>query len=102
MTMWYGSAQTQHHPLLLVHYEDFKRDSLGQVLKILNFLHVDYNKGEVKMRLQGGFTAVQRNHTTHFQHYTEDQTAYVTSMIASTMTELQAMGVELDLTKYMK
>ena len=102
--MWYGSAHTLHYPILVVRYEDLKQDSLGQVLRMLNFLNVEYDKAEVERRLQNGFSAVHRNHTYDYDHYTEDQKMYMRSMLQSTTSELQSMGVEheeLHLTEYL-
>ena len=94
--MWYGSAQRLGYPILVLRYEDLKRDSLTQVLRMLDFLNVHYDRTEIETRLQDDFNAVRRNHTCDFEHYTEDQKAYVKNMLSGTITELQSMGVDYE------
>ena len=103
--MWYGSAHTLGYPLLVLRYEDLKRDSLIQVFRMLDFLNVHYDRTEIERRLQDDFSAVRRNHTCDFEHYTEEQKVYVRNMLSSTITELQSMGVdyeELHLEEYLQ
>ena len=103
--MWYGSARTLNYPLLVVRYEDLKSDKVRQVTRMLDFLNVNYSKVDVEQRLQEDFSAVRRNHSCDFDHFTENQKLYMRSMIASTMTELDSMGVayeELHLKEYLQ
>lgn len=102
---WFGSAVKQNYSLLILRYEDLKKDSLTQIVRVLDFLNQDYKKTELATKLQDRFKEVQRNHTCQFEHYTDNQKAYVRSMIASTMDKLQSMGInhtELGLTEYLE
>ena len=90
---WVGSAHRLKFPILIIHYDDLLKDSLEQVIRILEFLEYDYDKTELATRLEDGFRDVQRKHTQQFEHYTAGQKVFVRSMLNSTMQTLQSMNI---------
>ena len=81
-------------PLLIVLYEDLKKDMLTQTVRMLEFLKIDYNMKELTEKLEGGFDEFQRHHSDEFEHYSDTQKAYVRSMITATMLELDSMEID--------
>ena len=103
---WLGSARQLNYPLLVVRYEDLKRDKLEQVARMLDFLHQDYNRTELAAKLEAGTDDFHRKHspTEDYDHFTEDQRSFVKSMIEDAMWKLQSMNVsseELKLNEYL-
>jgi hypothetical protein len=88
---WYGLAHRLNYSILIVRYENVKEDSLKQVARMLDFLHFDHRLAELPA---GDFTDVQRKHREEYEHYTESQKEFVSSMIISTMNTLELMGVD--------
>ncbi len=51
----YWTTWGQSYPLHVVKYENLVEDTSREVLKMLQFLGIDYNEEEVIGRLQNGF-----------------------------------------------
>ncbi len=93
-----GSAHRLNKPLLVVRYEDMKKDKVEQVSRMLDFLQQDYNRTELAARLEDEFDKFHRSHTAedNYDHYTEKQRAYVRFLIKSTANKLQSMKVHYE------
>ena len=92
------------HPILVVKYEDLKRDALFQVKRILTFLKMPFAEEVVERRLTEGFNSFHRNHKAKFDHYTPFQRQHVLRAINSTIHLLNVSGHAqlLDLHEYLE
>ena len=95
---WLGTARQFNIPLLVVRYEDLKEDMVEQVSRMLDFLHQDYNRTELAARLEDGFDKFHRHHSAKddYDHYTEEQRAFIKSVITSTVEKLKSMGIDYE------
>ena len=73
------------HAILVVKYEDLKKNATFQVKKILNFLQIPYKKGDVEARLAEGFNSFHRTHKPDFEHYTPGQRERILRAIKDTI-----------------
>lgn len=73
------------HAILVVKYEDLKKNATFQVKKILNFLQIPYKKGDVEARLAEGFDSFHRTHKPDFEHYTPGQRERILRAIKDTI-----------------
>lgn len=85
----WSSSSSNHHSVLVVHYEDVKNDSLAQVERILDFLKQNYDRTELRIKVEDGFGGVQRQHRDEYEHYTRDQKISINEMIMKTIHTLQ-------------
>ncbi len=103
---WFGSARQFNYSLLVVRYEDFKKDKVKEVSRMLDFLRQDYSRRELASRLEDGFEKFHRPHTRDdFDHYMEDQRVFVKTVITRTMEKLRSMNIdceELKLNEYLE
>ena len=84
------------HPLLVVRYEDLKRDSVRQVQRMLDFLDITIERDELLQRLQqNSFSKYHRNHTrsSQFNPYTPAQIKYWNSVILDMENSLRSNGI---------
>ncbi len=87
-------------PVLVVHYEDLKVNTVVTVMRILEFLKFPYSEEEVRDRLSEDFSLFRR--TTHptFEHFSIAQKNYIRSKIKETLALLKesnhgdTLGVE--------
>lgn len=86
-------------PVLVVRYEDLKRDEAGQVRRMLEFLDVPYSEKTLRGGGGGGggYTPFFRNHTDTFDHFTQLQKRYVNGIIMQVVGEMKTRGVESEL-----
>ena len=78
------------HPILVVKYEDLKRDTFTEVKRMLNFLSFGYDAAELKARLDGDFATFHRTHKDGaFDHFTPPQRAYIRTVIEETATVVE-------------
>ena len=80
-------------PVLLVHYEDLKRNSSHEVLRMVKFLGVGIPESVVMERLKDGFTSFYRNHTQTFEHYTDMQKLQINKAITRVASKQQTLPV---------
>ena len=73
------------HPVLVVRYEDLKRDEAGEVRRMLEFLQVAYSEE----RLGASYTHFYRNHTDTFKHFTPEQKNLINAKIKSIGKKLE-------------
>ena len=79
--------ENHRYPIHVVSYEDLQRDTVGEVEKILDFLHFPYNHDELAERLRDDFTTFRRPHSNDgFQHFSPKQK----ELLRKTITELNA------------
>ena len=100
---WIVSARQLNHPLLVVRYEDLKADKVKEVARMLDFLHQDYNRTDLAIKLEDGFDTFHRTHSAadDYDHYTKEQRDYIKSIILSTEKQLsQSDNQQLRLTEY--
>ena len=80
---------TAKHPVLVVRYEDLKRDEAGEVRRMLEFLQVAYSEE----RLGASYSHFYRNHTDTFEHFTPEQKQFVNRVIVQCSEEMESMGI---------
>ena len=81
------------HPVHVVNYENLKRDTVGEVEKILDFLQFPYSHDELTERLRENYTEFQRVHThKSFQHYSPEQKEMLNSKLSSVLAFAKAAG----------
>ena len=64
-------------PKLVVRYEDFQKDRVGEVCRVLDFLHFPYSRESVRQRLEEDFSTFHRNRHTEFEAFTHSQTQLI-------------------------
>ena len=70
----------QHHPILIVYYEDLTHSAVKEIIRILNFLDIPYTMNDVQK--MSGFDQFHRNHTDAFEHYTKEQKQLINNIIS--------------------
>lgn len=75
--------QTPEHPVVVVKYEDLKKDTMTEVEKILTFLGFSFDENYVSQRLAEDFTMFKRPHSkeSEFERYTGDQLQHMKSVV---------------------
>ena len=94
---------THEHPVHVVQYEDLKKDTPGEISKILTFLHVPNNLEDISLRLQEDFTSFKRQHVDdNFEHFSSSQKEHIKSVLLDTINLMQSTENELlDLEEYL-
>ena len=86
---------TVDRPVLLVKYEDLKRDTYQEVERMINFLNVKFLTADVNETLKHDrFHAFHRNHTYTFDHYTTEQKLYMNSVISKVAKQLRLHNID--------
>ena len=81
------------HPVHVVSYEDLKRDTVGEVEKILDFLRFPYSHNDLVERLRQDYTVFQRPHTNDdFQHFSPEQKENLRTTLLTVMARAKACG----------
>lgn len=81
-------------PVMVVKYEDIKRDQATQVNRMLNFLEVPFNNTDLKAKLNSGFDVFRRPHKEEFEHYSPRQKKYINEMLLKTTKILSQHNME--------
>ena len=90
------------HPILFVHYEDMKADRIREVKRMLTFLGVPYEEGELRRSLVEDFSQFQRSKHVDFDPYTPEQRAYARKVIEGMIKEVRkSIGDSLGLEMYL-
>ena len=93
---------SDRNPVLLVKYEDLKRDAISEVERMLMFLDIKVTT-TVRGKLKNGFHAFHRNHTYTFDHYTVEQKIYMNEVINRVSKQLQYHNIDyLHVHKYLR
>ena len=77
-------------PKLVVHYEDFQKDRVREVSRVLDFLHFPYSHETLSQRLEEDFNSFHRNRHTEFEHYTQYQEKFVDHTLRKLIDRLSA------------
>lgn len=93
------------HPVLVVHYEDLKQDAVREVQRMLDFLHIPFNKEDLPRILVADFNTFKRPHNSNsdFEHYTSAQKVHMKSTLTHVikMTEAKNKTHLLKLNDYL-
>ena len=81
------------HPVLVIRFEDLKRDAVTEIKKMLDFLEFPYSEVKLEERLREGYAQFLRGHDDHFEHYTKEQTAHVNEAIRRIIKRLRENDV---------
>ena len=92
MISWAEYSKT--HPLLVVHYEDLKADTVGEVQKILEFLAIPSISKDFAQRMEEGYIRFHRKKDQEFEHYTSDQKRFLNEIVADTKRTLSEKGLQ--------
>ena len=77
-------------PVHVVQYEDLQQDVPGEIAKMLRFLKIPFNKEELPIRLNGGFTKFKRKHVNdNFEHFSRNQTEFIQRKLLDTIKLVQ-------------
>ena len=82
-------VRKEARPVLVVFYEDLKRDTATDLKSMLDFLDYPYNTAQLNSTVQEGYSSYYRNHTDTFEHYTPEQKAFVNKVILQTAEMVQ-------------
>ena len=82
-----------NHPVLIVKYEDVKKNTQTELRRMLNFLQVPYSSSRLKEVVARGYRMYRREHSQSFDHYTPDQRDTVRSTIERVSKYLKANGL---------
>lgn len=82
-----------NHPVLVVHFEDLKRDTFTEITRMLDFIQFPYSNHTLEQRLQDGYTQFRRRHRDHFEHYTEEQRELLNSAIRDIIRQLRMNSI---------
>ena len=74
-------SNNHNHPVLVVKYEDLKKDTLTEVKRMLDFLQVPYSESRLTEVVFRGYSMYKRQHVEKFDHYTTEQREVVRSAI---------------------
>ena len=92
---WVFNNNNKTHPVLVISYENLKRDTVKEVEKILDFLHFPYNHEEVVEKLKEDYTTFQRPHMNdNFQHYSAEQKDLLRKTIIELKMAAETVGKE--------
>ena len=64
---------TDHHPTLVVRYENLKQNTIRQVKTMLDFLQFSYKEEVMEEQLEKDFRQFRRKHRGSFEHFTTKQ-----------------------------
>ena len=81
------------NPVLVVTYEVLKNQIDSEVIRMLKFLNVEFDKNKLSENLRGGFNSFQRKkHRANFEHYTDIQRNYINCIIEDISHLLKVHG----------
>ena len=86
-------VDNHNHSVLVIRYEDLKKDTSGNLRRMLDFLQVPYTEQRLQDVITQGFDNFKRNHSEEFDHYTREQREFVRSVINDTLSVLKARGL---------
>ena len=77
-------------PKLVVRYEDFQRDRVGEVSRVLDFLHFPYSRETLSQRLEEDFTTFHRSRHPEFEAFTQAQEKFIDHSLRQILYSLSA------------
>ena len=93
-----------NHPVMVVKYEDLKRDILPEVMMMLDFLEFPYSVASIMRILKKDYSEFKRQHkNVMFEHFTPTQKAIIQTVIRNTTYILKSHGLSeiCDITEYL-
>lgn len=96
-------VNSNHHPILVVKYEKLKRESFTEVIRMLDFLRIDYNHMELKNNVKEDFNLFfRKKNKVNFEHYTKKQITCISSIIrnATMLLNKNNIGELIELEEY--
>ena len=79
---WMGTFWNQPD-LLVVKYEDLKKDTINEAERMLMFLKVPFSREDLKKRLSEDFEQFHRPHPKKFEYFTPEQEKRVCERVES-------------------
>lgn len=74
-----------NHPVMVVRYEDLKKNTKYELRRMLDFMQVPYRQSQLDKIVNKGYSKYKRKKTLkEFDHYTLEQREYVRSVIKET------------------
>ena len=91
-------------PKLVVRYEDFQRDRVREVSRVLNFLHFPYSGETLSQRLEEDFTAFHRTRHVDFEAFTQSQEEFIEHSLRQILSRLSSEnhGDTLGIEEYLR
>ena len=86
-------VDNHNHSVLVIRYEDLKKDTSVSLRRMLDFLQVPYTEQRLQEVITQGFKEFKRKHSEEFDHYTQEQRELVRSVINDTLSVLKARGL---------
>ena len=86
-------ANNHNHPVLIVKYEDVKRNTEAELKRMLDFLQVPYSSSRLKEVVAKGYHVYRREHGETFDHYTPGQRDTVRTVIERVIQSLRKHGL---------
>lgn len=91
--------------VLVIKYEDLRRNQTAQVQRMLDFLQIKYSMENLESQLSVHYKDFHRKHEENhnFRHFTNYQKSNIVQMIKSTMDEIKHSNLTslLDLKEYL-
>ena len=76
-------------------YEDLKSDTVKEMKKVMDFLGFPHlSEADITERLGQGYSQFYRNHKDSFEHFTEEQKAFVHKQVVDVISTLKQYGLE--------
>ena len=75
--------------LLVVFYEDLKRELARELKRMVEFLDHPCTPEQLNRTVEEGYSAYYRNHTDTFEHYTSDQKGIINNFIRLIIQEVK-------------
>ena len=90
-------------PKLVVHYEDFQRDRVREVSRVLDFLNFPYSRETLSQRLEEDFSTFHRNKHVEFEPYTQSQEQFIERCLRNITETLSSKnGDTLGIKEYLR
>ncbi len=84
------------NPFLVIRYEDVKKNSAKEVLKMVKFLGFQdlFTEESVQDKLKEGYSSFYRNHEDDFEHFTAQQSELISNTVTDTLQLLADNGLQ--------
>ena len=91
-------------PKLAMRYEDFQRDRVREVSRMLDFLHFPYSGETLSQRLEEDFSAFHRTRHVEFEAFTQSQEEFIEDSLRQILSRLSSEnhGDTLGIEEYLR
>ncbi|CAI8024939.1 WSCD family member CG9164 [Geodia barretti] len=86
-------AKSAERPVYVLIFEDLKKNTVGEMKRVSDFLGFSLTEAEVGERLRVGFSNFYRNHTSTFTHFTLRQERFVSNVVGTTSQFMKDNGI---------